>query len=109
MSGTWLVTGLEPVFKVADTTQSAEWYERAGFRVSFHDDTYAFAHRDRDITIHLTQVSGDELPGHGGLYLHCQDGTARPRTGDGRRSPWTGRGTRTMASERALSSIPTAT
>jgi catechol 2,3-dioxygenase-like lactoylglutathione lyase family enzyme len=73
MSGTWLVTGLEPVFKVADTTQSAEWYERAGFRVSFHDDTYAFAHRDRDITIHLTQVSGDELPGHGGLYLHCQD------------------------------------
>jgi catechol 2,3-dioxygenase-like lactoylglutathione lyase family enzyme len=73
MSGTWLVTGFEPVFRVSDLTQSAEWFGRAGFRVSFHDETYAFAHRDKGLTIHLAQVGGDELPGLGGLYLHCQD------------------------------------
>jgi catechol 2,3-dioxygenase-like lactoylglutathione lyase family enzyme len=73
MAGTWLVTGFEPVFRVADMSQSAEWFERAGFRVSFHDGTYAFAHRDKDLTIHLAEVSGDELPGRGWLYLHCHD------------------------------------
>jgi hypothetical protein len=73
MSGSWLVTGFEPIFKVADVARSVAWFERAGFDVSFHDDTYAFAHRDRDVTIHLAQTVGDDLPGHGALYLHCQD------------------------------------
>jgi catechol 2,3-dioxygenase-like lactoylglutathione lyase family enzyme len=73
LSGTWVVRGFEPVFKVADLARSADWFERAGFAVSFHDDTYAFAHRDIDLTIHLAQVGSVELPGHGGLYLHCQD------------------------------------
>ena len=54
-------------------TRSVAWFERAGFEVSFHDDTYAFAHRDRDLTIHLAQAGEDELPGHGALYIHCQD------------------------------------
>jgi uncharacterized glyoxalase superfamily protein PhnB len=44
-----------------------------GFEVSFHDDTYAFARRDRDLMIHLAQAAGDELPGHGVLYIHCHD------------------------------------
>jgi uncharacterized glyoxalase superfamily protein PhnB len=57
----------------ANVTRSVAWFERAGFEVSFHDDTYAFAHRDRDLTIHLAQAGGDELPGHGVLYIHCHD------------------------------------
>jgi hypothetical protein len=73
MTGTWLVRGFEPVFKVADVARSVAWFERAGFEVSFHDDRYAFAHRDRDLTIHLAQAVGDELAGHGTLYIHCQD------------------------------------
>ncbi len=73
ISGSWVATGFEPIFKVADVARSVAWFERAGFDVWFHDDTYAFAHRDRDLTIHLAQAGGDELPGCGALYIHCQD------------------------------------
>jgi hypothetical protein len=73
MSGSWLATGFEPIFTVADVTRSVAWYEAAGFETSLHDETYAFAHRDRDLTIHLVQAEGDRFPGHGSLYLHCQD------------------------------------
>jgi hypothetical protein len=73
MTGQWLVTGFEPIFKVADVARSVAWFERAGFEVSFHGDTYAFAHRDKDLTIHLDQAEGGEAPGHGVLYIHCQD------------------------------------
>jgi catechol 2,3-dioxygenase-like lactoylglutathione lyase family enzyme len=73
MTGKRLVTGFEPIFKVADVSRSVAWFERAGFETSSHDDTYAFAHRDRDLTIHLAQAPGDELPGHGVLYLHCHE------------------------------------
>jgi hypothetical protein len=73
ISGTWLVTGFEPVFKVADVGRSVAWFERAGFKVSSHDDTYAFAHRDKDLTIHLALVETGDVPGHGALYIHCQD------------------------------------
>jgi uncharacterized glyoxalase superfamily protein PhnB len=73
MTGKWLVTGFEPIFKVANVTRSVAWFERAGFDVSIHDDTYALAHRDRDLTIHVALAAGDELPGHGALYIHCQE------------------------------------
>jgi uncharacterized glyoxalase superfamily protein PhnB len=73
MTGTWLVTGFEPIFEVTDVARSVAWFERAGFDVSYHDDTYAFAHRDRDLTIHLARVPGDDHPAHGALYIHCQD------------------------------------
>jgi hypothetical protein len=73
MTASWTVTGFEPIFKVADVARSVAWFERAGFEVSFHDDCYAFAHRDRDLTIHLAQAVGDEVPGHGALYIHCQE------------------------------------
>jgi Glyoxalase/Bleomycin resistance protein/Dioxygenase superfamily len=73
MTGTWLVTASEPIFKVADVTRSADWFERAGFDVSFHDDTYAFARRELNLTIHLARALENDLPGHGALYLHCQD------------------------------------
>ena len=65
--------GVRTNFKVADVARSVAWFEGLGFAVSVHDDTYAFARRDRDLTIHLAQPAGDELPGHGGLYLHCHD------------------------------------
>ncbi len=38
-----------------------------------HDANYAFAHRDRDLTIHLAQADDGELAGGGSLYLHCHD------------------------------------
>jgi hypothetical protein len=72
ITGSWVVTGFEPIFKVADVVRSTAWFQRAGFEVSFHDETYAFAHRDRDLTIHLVQADEGELPGGGALYLHCQ-------------------------------------
>ena len=73
MAGTWLVSGVEPIFRVADVRSSARWFERLGFEVSFHDETYAFAHRDEDLTIHLARAAGDDAAGHGALYIHCQD------------------------------------
>ncbi len=73
ITGSWLVTRFDPIFKVADVAHSVIWFERAGFKVSFHDDTYAFAHRDRDLTIHVVQAVGDELSGQAALYAHCQD------------------------------------
>jgi catechol 2,3-dioxygenase-like lactoylglutathione lyase family enzyme len=73
MKGKWIATGFESIFKVANVARSVAWFERAGFETSYHDDTYAFAHRDRDLTIHLAQADEDELPGHGVLYIHCQD------------------------------------
>ena len=103
MTGSWIVTGFEPIFKVADVTRSVAWFKRAGFEVSFHDDTYAFAHRDRDLTIHLAHAEGDDVPSHGALYLHCQDADRSPRNGASRGSTWTGRETRTMANGKARS------
>jgi predicted enzyme related to lactoylglutathione lyase len=73
VAGSWLATGFEPIFKVADVARSMGWFERAGFEVSAHDDTYAFAHRDRDVTVHLAQAEGAEPSGHSALYIHCQD------------------------------------
>ncbi len=73
ITGTWLITGFEPIFHVADVTRSAAWYENAGFEVAFHDDTYAFARRERDLTIHLANAVGEEPRGHGALYFHCHD------------------------------------
>jgi catechol 2,3-dioxygenase-like lactoylglutathione lyase family enzyme len=73
MAGEWLVTGFEPIFKVADVARSVAWFERAGFEASLHDATYAFAHRDRNLTIHLVQVGDDESAGDGALYIHCHD------------------------------------
>jgi catechol 2,3-dioxygenase-like lactoylglutathione lyase family enzyme len=73
ISGTWLVSGFEPVFTVADVGRSATFYERLGFETSLHDETYGFAHRDRDLKIHLAKAEQGTLPGHGSLYIHCQD------------------------------------
>lgn len=73
MTGTWLATGFEPIFHVADLSRSVAWYERAGFEVSLHDDTYAFARRSRGLTIHLARSPEGESAVHAALYIHCQD------------------------------------
>jgi hypothetical protein len=73
ISGTWLVRGFEPIFRVSDVERSVAWFEQAGFEVAHHDDAYAFARRERDLTIHLALTEGDEIPGGGGIYIHCQD------------------------------------
>lgn len=73
MAGSWWVTGFEPIFRVADLARSRDWFERAGFEVSSHDGTYAFAHRHRDLTIHLAHAEENEPPGEGAVYIHCQD------------------------------------
>lgn len=73
MTGRPLVTGFEPIFKVTDVARSAAWYERAGFETSIHDNSYGFARRDIDLTIHLAQTEEGETPDQGSLYIHCQD------------------------------------
>jgi catechol 2,3-dioxygenase-like lactoylglutathione lyase family enzyme len=73
ISGSWLVTGFEPVFQVLDVERSLAFYQKLGFETSMHDEAYAFAHRARDLTIHLARAEQDSLPGRGSLYIHCQD------------------------------------
>ena len=73
ISGTWLVTGSDPDFTVADVERSVAFYEQLGFEASAHDTTYAFAHRERGLTLHLAKAEEGSVPGHGSLYIHCQD------------------------------------
>jgi catechol 2,3-dioxygenase-like lactoylglutathione lyase family enzyme len=73
MTGSWLVSGFDPIFMVADLPRSVEFYGRLGFESSLHDEAYAFAHREVGLTIHIAKVAGDERAGGGSLYLHCQD------------------------------------
>jgi hypothetical protein len=71
----WLVTGFAPIFRVAAIPQATDHYAKMGFEIDLHDETYAFAHHDRDLTIHLTLPEGDEVAGAGVLYIHCHDAT----------------------------------
>jgi len=71
--GGWRVAGFEPIFAVSDVERSLDHYQRLGFETSQHDATYAFAHRDKDLTIHLAQGEGDAGPTVGSLYIHCDD------------------------------------
>jgi len=69
--GGWRVAGFEPIFTVSDLARSTDHYERMGFEISHHDEGDAFAHRDRDLTIHLS--AGGSRPAASALYLHCHD------------------------------------
>ena len=109
MTGKWLVTGFEPIFKVSDVARSVAWFERAGFEVSIHDDTYAFARRDRDLTIHLAQAAGDESPVTVCSTSTVMTPTGWPPSGQRRGSNWMARGTKITASGRAPSVIPMGT
>jgi predicted enzyme related to lactoylglutathione lyase len=71
--GGWQVGGFEPIFVVSDVSRATDHYAKMGFEISFHDETYAFAHRDRDLTIHLTQHKGEGEATASSLYIHCED------------------------------------
>ena len=57
---------------VVDVARSVNHYAKMGCEISFHDGTDAFAHRDRDLTIHLTKRKDDIQTGGGSLYIHCE-------------------------------------
>jgi catechol 2,3-dioxygenase-like lactoylglutathione lyase family enzyme len=65
------VVGYEPRVAVADVARAVEHYRKLGLEISFHDDTYAFAHRDR-LTVHLAQADESES-GQSTIYLHVDD------------------------------------
>ncbi len=66
------VTGIEPVFRVTDVGRAVDHYQRLGFRTSYHDESYAFAHRDH-LTIHLAHAGDAATAGGSVLYLHVDD------------------------------------
>jgi catechol 2,3-dioxygenase-like lactoylglutathione lyase family enzyme len=70
-SGRWHVVDHEPVFKVSNIERAKDHYTKLGFEISEHDETYAFAHRDGVVTIHLTFDDG--VPSPSALYLHVDD------------------------------------
>jgi Glyoxalase/Bleomycin resistance protein/Dioxygenase superfamily len=70
-SGGWILVNTDPIFTVADVAGAADHYEKLGFEISHHDDSYAFAGRGR-LTIHLAGAEGNDQ-GPGALYLHCDD------------------------------------
>jgi catechol 2,3-dioxygenase-like lactoylglutathione lyase family enzyme len=79
--GGWLVEGFEPVFVVASVPRSAAHYEKLGFEISYHDDSYAFARHSENLSVHLAQATDDgtgswtsgRSAGGGSLYIHCDD------------------------------------
>ena len=71
--GGWKVIGIEPIFTVADVERSVDHYTRLGFLITYHDETYAFVHRDDDLTVHLAQADGETSPKIGSLYMHVYD------------------------------------
>jgi uncharacterized glyoxalase superfamily protein PhnB len=77
--GGWAAVGVDPIFTVADVVRSVDHYQRLGFETSHHDETYAFAHRGGNLTIHLAQADvdvdadADAGPRVGSLYLHVDD------------------------------------
>ena len=82
--GGWQVAGFEPIFTVCDVPRSTDHYDKLGFEIGHHDETYAFAHRDRDLTIHLTLA---DKPVPSKLYLHCDDADELAESWT--RGPWT--------------------
>src|SRR5438045_2597716 len=65
------VVGHEPCFEVAEVERAVSHYQLLGFTISYHDENYAFAHRD-NLTIHLAH-SEEPTTGPGALYLHVDD------------------------------------
>jgi len=66
------VVGHEPCFQVADVARAVGHYQLLGFTVSFHDENYAFAHRD-NLTIHLAHSEDPTTTGPSALYIHVDD------------------------------------
>jgi uncharacterized glyoxalase superfamily protein PhnB len=62
------IVGFEPCFRVLDVDRAVAHYQRLGFNTDYHDETYAFAHRDH-LTIHLAH---DDDPTHRAAMLYIQ-------------------------------------
>src|SRR3954451_123307 len=71
-AGCMRIVGYEPCFSVRDVPRAAAHYQRLGFRISYHDQDYAFAHRDQ-LTIHLALTDDAEDLSLGAVYLHVDD------------------------------------
>ena len=67
------VVGVEPIFGVSDVPRAVALYQRLGFEISYHDEGYAFAHRER-LTIHLAGTDEERVARVGSsIYLHVDD------------------------------------
>jgi uncharacterized glyoxalase superfamily protein PhnB len=66
------LAGFEPIFTVTEGRRAVDHYQRLGFTTSYHDQTYAFTHRD-NLTIHLALADSSVPAGSGALYLHVDD------------------------------------
>jgi uncharacterized glyoxalase superfamily protein PhnB len=72
------VVGHEPVFRVIDVARAVEHYQRLGFRIEYHDETYAFAHLG-NLTVHLAHDDAVWPGAHperhmtAVLYIHVED------------------------------------
>ena len=75
--------------------------------MSLHDDTYAFAHRIQDLTIHLVQTAEGELPGHGGSTSTAKTLIRVAEEWRQADSTWTAPGTRITANGRDRSPTQT--
>jgi catechol 2,3-dioxygenase-like lactoylglutathione lyase family enzyme len=66
------VLGHEPIFGVADLARAVAHYDRLGWKIEHHDESYAFA-RLGTVTLHLAQNgdAGDRIAGS--VYLHVDD------------------------------------
>jgi hypothetical protein len=69
--GGWRAIAFDPIFTIADLPRSTDHYAKMGFEIHPYNETNAFAHRDRDLTIHF-RVS-DTGPTKSQLYIHCGD------------------------------------
>jgi hypothetical protein len=67
---------VEPIFVVSDVARAVAHYEQLGFSASYHDEGYAFAHRN-ELTIHLAGPGAfPERVGRGTIYMHVDDADA---------------------------------
>jgi len=73
------VVGHEPCFEVADVERAVGHYQLLGFTISYHDENYAFAHRD-NLTIHLAH-SEQPTTGPAALTSTSTTPTGSPKTG----------------------------
>jgi uncharacterized glyoxalase superfamily protein PhnB len=66
------LSGHDPVFHVHDVPRAVEHYQRLGFTIDHHDDTYAFA-KWGDLVIHLALDDRPDVQQASELYLHVDD------------------------------------
>ena len=65
-------SGFEPFFSVLNVERAVRHYQQLGFTTSYHDESYAFAHRD-ELTIHLGHADVPSAHTASVLYIHVDD------------------------------------